>query len=325
MNEKQNKSKADILPKIFSVLAAVILWFYVVDLRTTTDEITVYGVPISINNFSENDGLDIVSGKDFTVDVEVRGNKSELGMVSAQDIYASVDMNGVDRAGTHKLDVDVVSLKKGVTVVNKSVSRISVTVDKNASAVVPIELVMLYTIEEDVYEMKSPVMSFESVQITGPQNIVDTVVKAKVEMNIGKVENTITYTGKLKLYDSSENEVQSPYIKLSEDVVKVEIPVYKTQKKNVVPVFYDTSYEYDYTVSPSSVYLKGSVSSIENIKNAATEPITETSPKLFVKRLDLPAGVTAYDDKGNVVDTVKVNVLSAEDKNSTKKDNENDK
>lgn len=231
MNEKQNKSKADILPKIFSVLAAVILWFYVVDLRTTTDEITVYGVPISINNFSENDGLDIVSGKDFTVDVEVRGNKSELGMVSAQDIYASVDMNGVDRAGTHKLDVDVVSLKKGVTVVNKSVSRISVTVDKNASAVVPIELVMLYTIEEDVYEMKSPVMSFESVQITGPQNIVDTVVKAKVEMNIGKVENTITYTGKLKLYDARKMKFKVRILSFRKTLLRLKFRCIKRKKR----------------------------------------------------------------------------------------------
>lgn len=328
MREKQSKSKADVLPKILSVVAAVILWFYVVDLRTTTEEMTIYDVPIAINNFSDNGDLDIISGKDFTVDVEVRGKKSDLNMVTAQDIYASVDMEGIDYAGTHKLDVDVVSGKKGITVVNKNVSKINVIIDKNSSATVPIEPVVLCSIEEDVYEMKTPVLSFESVRITGPQNVVDTVVKAKVEVNIGKVENTITYTGKLKLYDESENEVQSPYVKLSEDVVKVEIPVYKTQKKNVVPVFYDTSYDYEYTVTPSFVYLKGSVSSVENTKNASTEPITETSTKLFVKRLDLPVGVTAYDESGNVVDTVKVNVVSTKEKKPTKtntQDSESDK
>ena len=107
-----NGSHNSIVPKILSVIAAVILWFYVIDVRTTTEETTFYGIPIVINNFSYTDGLDIVSGKDFTVDVEVRGKKSDLSQVTSQDIYASVNMSGIDYAGTHKMDVDIVCLKK---------------------------------------------------------------------------------------------------------------------------------------------------------------------------------------------------------------------
>lgn len=325
MKQIENKRRTDILPKIFSVVAAVILWFYVIDVRTTTEEMTVYGVPIVLNNFSYTDGLDIVSGKDFTVDVQVRGKKSELSQISLQDIYASVDMSGIDYAGTHKMDVNVVCLKSGVTISNKNVSQINVNVDRNVADVVPVETVMLYTIEEDIYQMGTPTLSFENVRVTGPQNLVESVVKAKVEMNIGKVENNITYTGKLKLYDENERVVDSPYLKLSEDVVKVEIPVYKTELKNVVPVFYNTKLEYEYTVVPSQVYVKGSVSGVEGIKNAGTDPINDVVPMLVVKRLDLPAGVTAYDGEGNLIDTVRINITSVVDKVANVDEQENDK
>ena len=61
-NEISKHKFRDWLPKILSVIAAIILWYYVIDVRTTTEEITVYAVPIAINNFSSMDGLDIISG-----------------------------------------------------------------------------------------------------------------------------------------------------------------------------------------------------------------------------------------------------------------------
>ncbi|MBP3581023.1 MAG: hypothetical protein J6K12_07245 [Clostridia bacterium] len=323
MNENGHRIRHDIVPKILSVVAAIILWFYVIDVRTTTEETTIYAVPIAINNFSYNDGLDIVSGKDFTVDVEVRGKKSDISTMTTDDIYASVDMSRIDYAGTHKMDVDVICLKGGVTISNKTVSQINVNVDKTVADVVPIEPVMLYTIEEDVYELGNITLSFENAHISGPQNLVESIDKAKVEINLGKIENNTTYTGKIKLYDASGKVIDSPYIKLAQDVVKVEIPVYKTELKTVVPTFYDTNYEYEYTVTPSQLYVKGSVSSVSGSKSVITEPITEVVPMLAVKRLNLPDGVSAFDANGNVIDTVRVNITSVIDKNL--EDNSQDK
>ncbi len=310
----KHKSKfRSLFPKILSVVAAVILWFYVVDVRTTTEEKVVYGVPISINNFSHADGFDIISGKDHTVDVVVRGLKSDISDVTASDLYASVDMGGIDSAGSHRLDVNVESLKNGVSVINKTVSAINVNVDKNVSFVVPVEPIIIYTIEEDIYEMETPKLSFESVRVTGPQNIVDTIKTAKAEKDIGKVENSITTTVKLKLYDESGNLIDSPYIKLAENVVKVEIPVYKSEVKSVLPNFTDTDYKYDYTVSPSEILVKGDVKSVEKIKNILTEQIIEITPSKVVKRLDLDGKLKAYDLDGNSIDTVTVTIKSVID------------
>ena len=47
-NNTSKAKKRDILPKIFSILAAFILWFYVVDIRTTIEEKTITGIPVNI-------------------------------------------------------------------------------------------------------------------------------------------------------------------------------------------------------------------------------------------------------------------------------------
>lgn len=313
-NEISKHKFRDWLPKILSVIAAIILWYYVIDVRTTTEEITVYAVPIAINNFSSMDGLDIISGKDSTVDVVVRGTKSEIYNVTIDDIYASVDMNGVDTAGIHKMDVDVISLKKGVSVVNKTVSQINVNVDKKISDVVPVKYALVESSIENDYEMGTPELSFDTVRVSGPQNLIETVAIALIEIDLGSgpVKNSITYRGKLKLYDEAGNLIDSPYIKLSDEIAVVEIPVTKSEVKTVVPNFYHGDYSYDYVVYPSEIVIKGSVLKVENIKKIYTSPITETTPGRVNKTLELPEGVLAYDLDGNVVDSVSVTINRAE-------------
>ena len=93
---KKNKNDkklygSDILPKILSVIVAVILWFYVVDVQNTNEEKTIFNIPVAIENFEYASGLDIVSGKDYTIDVVVRGTKSNVNNVDQKSIYASVD------------------------------------------------------------------------------------------------------------------------------------------------------------------------------------------------------------------------------------------
>ena len=319
----ENKHKfKDLLPKILSVLAAVILWYYVIDVKTTVEETTVYGVPIEIMNFSNPQGLDIVSGKDFTVDVVIRGTKSDIYNVSVEDIHASVDMAGVDASGNYKMDVDVVCKENGVSVINKTVSSINVKVDRMDSVVVPVEVVPLYSIEEQIYSMGEPKLDFYNVQISGPQDVIDTVVKAKGEFNIGRIKNNIESTVKLVLYDTNGNVVDSPYIKMARDLVTVTIPVYKSESKSVIPYFYDANYSYKYEVSPSEIIINGDVLRVESEKYIYTEPIMDTLPAKVVKRLNLPPGISAFNSEGDVVDSVTVLITEVVDLRADIENNE---
>ena len=298
-------------PKIFSVIAAIILWFYVVDVQTTTEEVTIYSVPVEIENFLSADGLDIISGRDHTIDVVVRGTRSDVMPLTQNDIYASVNMSGIVSAGNYKLDVNV-NAPKGVSVVSKTVSSISIDVDKTISKTIPIFLNAEYSIAEDIYEQGEPILSSDTVYVQGPERLVDSVVKAEARVNLEHLESKISARVALVPVDESGNDVSSPYLRLKDSFVNVTIPVYKVATVKVEPVFYDANYRYDYDILPKTIRIKGDATTVDSIEKIFTLPITETEPRLVVTRFNLPDGITAYDDKGSVIDSVRISLKSVE-------------
>ena len=309
VENKDNLRKNDIFPKVFSVIVAVILWFYVIDVQTTTEEKTIFNIPVSIENFENADGLDIVSGKDYSIDVVVRGTKSDLNQVDQKNIYASVNMLGIDAAGSYKLDVNV-SSPKNVFVVNQTVSQITVSVDKIINKSVPVVVNAKYSIEEELFEKGDEILSIENVQISGPEKIIDSVNRAEARPVLGKLESRVSAKVSLVLVDANGNDISNPYIKLNESDVTVTVPVYKIASKKIVANFYDVNYVYDYSVVPSEIRIKGEVTSVDNIDSVKTVPIIETNPMLVVKSLEIPEGISVFDVNGVPVDSVKVYIKS---------------
>lgn len=298
-------------PKIFSVVAAIILWFYVVDVQTTTEEATIYNVPVEIENFLSADGLDIISGKDHTIDVVVRGTRTDVISLTQNDIYASVDMSGIASAGNYKRDVNV-KAPKGISVVSKTVSSITIGVDKTISKPVPVFVNAEYSIAEDIYEQGEPILSEDTVYVQGPEKLVDSVVKAEARVNLEHLESKVSARVALVPVDEAGNDVSSPYLKLKDSFVNVTIPVYKISTVKIEPVFYDVNYKYDYDLLPKTIRIKGDATTVDSIEKIFTQPITETEPRLVVTRFNLPEGITAYDDKGSVIDSVRVSIKSVE-------------
>ncbi len=298
-----------LFPKIFSVVAAIILWFYVVDVQTTTEEATIYSVPVEIENFISAEGLDIISGRDHTVDVVVRGTKTDILDLLQSDIYASVNMDGINSAGNYKLDVNVTA-PKGISVVSKTISSITIGVDRTTSKSIPIIVNAEYSIAEDIYEQGDPILSADTVYIQGPEKLVDSVVKAEARVNLEQLESKVSARVALVPVDESGNDVSSPYLKLKESFVNVTIPVYKIASVRVEPVFYDINYAYDYEILPKTIRIKGDATTVDNIEKIFTVPITATDPRLVVTRFNLPDGITAYDDKGSIIDSVRVSIKS---------------
>ncbi len=308
-NSDNGKKSRDILPKVLSVIAAVILWFYVIDVQTTTEEKTIYNVPVAIENFDNTIGLDIVSGRDYVVDVVVRGTKSELTELSQDDVYAYVDLSGISFAGSYKVSVNVVS-RSGASVVNQTVSEVNIGIDKTVAKPVPVVVNAEYSIEEDVYEKGEEILSFDTVYISGPENVVNTVAKAEARIDLGKLNSKITSRVTLVPVDYDGNVVTSPYVKFKDTAVTVTVPVYKTATKKVDVSFYNVNYSYDYVLSHNEIKIKGDASVVDSIESIKLESITETEPCLLIKRLSLPEGIIAYDMNGATLDSVRVSIKS---------------
>lgn len=318
-DEKSGGKKSvvrDIFPKIFSIIAAIILWFYVVDIRTTIEEKVISGIPVVIENFDTEVNLDVISGREHTVEVTVSGIKNDIEKITQNDIVVTADMNGIQTAGTYKLDLNITS-PSGITVIDKSSSEISVTVDKTTSRHFPIEVKYRSTdVDASIYEIGDPILSVASIQISGPQKIVDSIEKMLVTLNMDVIKDTIDSKGCTVVpVDENEMPVSSPYIKLNQSTVDVLIPVYKEADVEIIPVYSD---ELNYTISysdfsPKIVTVKGKVEAVNSIDCIFTETIDVSKANGVVNaNLNLPDGITAFDKNGNPVHSVRINGFSAE-------------
>ena len=217
--------------KILSVVAAIVLWFYVVDVQNTVEEKNVYNVPIVIENFKSIDGYNIVSGMDNAVDVVIRGTKSDISDVDSNDIYASVDMSEYTQAGDYKCSVRI-SAPEGISVVSRSVSQITVSVDKTISRTFEIKPVLTsYSISND-YTMGTPILEEYFVRVEGPEEIINSISFAEVRLaSLGELKGDKTSRGEVVLVDVDGNTVKSPYLKLNGShnglYLNVKIPVTK--------------------------------------------------------------------------------------------------
>ena len=315
-SRKTRSTKKDIFPKILSILAAVILWFYVVDIRTTIEEKVISGVPVVIENFNSAANLDVISGREHTIEVTVSGIKNDIEKISQSDILVTADMNGIDTAGTYKIDLNITS-PSGITVINKSSSEISVTVDKTTSRHFPIDVKYRSTdVDASIYEIGDPILSASSIQISGPQKVVDSIEKMLVTLNMDVIKDTIDSKGCTVVpVDEHGNVVSSPYIKLNQTTVDVMIPVYKAADVEIIPVYSD---ELNYTISysdfsPKFVTVKGKVEAVNSIDCIFTEVIdVENAHGVVNANLNLPDGITAFDKNGSPVHSVRINGFVAE-------------
>lgn len=305
--KNENGGISDNAAKILSVIAAIILWFYVIDVQTTQYEKEFNAVPVVIENLNSDSKLSVISGRDNTVDLVLKGTKATLNSLKMSDISASVNMSGIYESGTYDLDVSVV-VPSGVSVANQSINSLMISLDRTIGKSIKIEADETYTLSEG-YELGEFVISPGHVYISGPEDIVETVNKACISLDLGNIKESKNAKCEIKLYDSYDKEISSPYLKKNESYANITVPVLRRQTKQIKVVFEDGN-DYNYTVSPKTVVIKGQVEQIEDMDFVATTPvIIEDNSTTATSNLDLPSGIIAYDKDGNVVTKVMVSSL----------------
>ncbi len=247
--------------KVLCVLAAIILWFYVVGTNTAIEERAFSGVPVSVKNadtISSELGMSVISGYDYTVDLTLQGAKSELDRLFVEDISVYVDVGNIKESGEYSLEVKA-SLPSGISVVKQSASLIRVYIDKSVSISVPLKVEPHYSIES-AYELGVPVPNVETVNVTGPAAELEKISCALLSLDLGRINKSISATGKPILIDESGAEITNAYVKLQTSEVSVHVPVYTYKDVYFAPEykhgFYNSS-NVAVRFSPESIRIKG--------------------------------------------------------------------
>ena len=255
----------DLAAKIICAVVAIGIWFYVASNDRTIVEKTYRDVQVELRNLDkieEEYGLSVIGSREFTVDVTVKGSKSDINRLSDGDVTAFVDFKDVTEADeTCSLKIQTV-LPGGTTLSDMSSDQITVYVDKLTSRSLPIQLDLRYTIEAS-YELGEPEIriggkTVTDVVVTGPAEELEKITKVLATTDLGNITKSLD--AKNVLLTLVGNNLTSSLIRLQNSSVDIRVPVY-THKE--VPLTVASKYGYyndkntEVTIVPASVTLVG--------------------------------------------------------------------
>ena len=265
---KRNK-RTDLIVKIICFFAAFILWFYVMQVDSPEYQESFSSIPVTLTGkdiIESQYKLSVYSGLEHSVEVTVKGRKSEINKVKSGDITASASLAQITESGEYQLNIDV-ALPSSLTLESISQQTLMVYVDERISRTVEIRPIV-YLITEAPNQSGDPIVENPDVTITGPKKLLDDIDFAQVSIDAGKISVTQNVIAKISLIKTN-GEIQplTSNIRLSKSEVSVKIPVYMYK---TLPLAVNFRYGYfndantDITITPKEVRVKGDPAVLAN-------------------------------------------------------------
>ena len=236
----------DVVVKITSLAAAIVIWFVISVSAYPTMKKPVYNIPVQIaleGTYADAYGLQAMSISTETVNIVVEGKREQVGNLTADELVAVASAENVMYAVEYNLPLEIVC-SSGKEFEVESIEPSSVTVDFDQIISKEIELTpeLSGISAADGYFIDgedSVIVVPNIVTVTGPAEILKNVTKASAvvseDASLTKTEDF--KTGAIKLYRGNAVVPDEDKEKLSFDKTDftVHVPVFgkKTVKLNV--------------------------------------------------------------------------------------------
>ncbi len=207
--------KNNLLSLLLALVIAVILWSYVVTTITPEDSQTIYSIPVTFTNedglFSDRN-LVLSEGRDTTIDLKLYGKRSDLLKLDNTNITITVDLSQVTGTGDWHLRYDIeypeTVASSDISVESRSSYYVNIVVDKLASKTVEVQAIFNGDVAEG-YVADSIELEYDTIEVSGPKDLVDTVSYAQVILERTNVSSTISENLSFTLLDEEGNEIDA--------------------------------------------------------------------------------------------------------------------
>ena len=290
-NTNQNPDKSrKVIRIVISILVAIALWVYVD--RGLSVEVTmkVNNVPVE---FSGEDtslaekNLMLLSGYDTTIDLVLKGPRSELFKLDKSKVRIVADTSTIQETGQQTLSYQVYFQddiqRSKISVDHASAYSVTVTVGEMDSKTVPIRCDIVGSTATG-FTAGELTLDPAELNLRGQRDDLLNVAYAKLTVNISGATRSVIQTESVQLYDNDDNPVDNGNIRTNASLIQAKVPVLTTKEVSLavelsgVPGVAGQSIKT--TVTPTSVRLIGEADVLENIN----EIVLAT---LYIEDLDL--------------------------------------
>ncbi len=233
----------DVVVKITSMVAAVVIWFVISVSVYPTTKLYIYNVPVEValdGTYADANGYKAMSVSNETVNIFIEGQREQVGNLKADELVAMASAENVMYAMEYNLPLTIeCSTGKEFDVLKIEPSTVSVDFDKIITKEVPISPEMSGITAAEGFVMDETVdVVPAAVNITGPAETVEniTIATAVISEDVSLTNTTDFKTDSLKLYSGiSVVEDKENMLSFDKTEFTVHVPVYakKTVKLDV--------------------------------------------------------------------------------------------
>lgn len=294
INPPKNR-ESDFILRILAVIIAVIIWVVLSITQYPTTTIQIANVPVvfsSDGTKAKDKNLSPVNlPNNFTVNVEIKGMKYEIGGYTEKDLIATVDLDPVTNEGTYTLDIDVESTHTSdqCTIVSVSPETVDVSFEKIGSKSFDLGAEAPYVTAKDGLILKDTKVSPSQIEIQATEKDLERIAKVNTNVrdSMALSEDTTISTSELIFYDENNNELPADkYTVLGNKNFDVTFSLYQKKDLNLKVDFSDCPENFDassipYALSENKIQIispvLGKESTIE--KSIGTIPLNEINLK----------------------------------------------
>ncbi len=273
--------RKDLSTKIISLVFAIGLWFYIIQVQNPSVERTIKDVPVFFAQQSEleNKNLMLINEKDYTVDLKLSGQRKMLVDLEKSEISVTADVGSIEKTGTHSVYTNVALPYGNVEILKQTPSVVTVTVDEIVEEAKEIRVEAVGQ-PADGYAVGSIKTTPGKVVVRGAKTIVGGIDYVSATVDVSGKNEDISTMATLELVSTSDTLIESTYVSLSKETVDVHCEILKKKTVSIEPVFADglNSEKAWYRLDDSSVKsieIAGAASTIDGLDKIRTEEITK--------------------------------------------------
>lgn len=300
---------------LISFAVALGMWCAVMDVRNPEQEYQYKGIVVQLEDKAlgpDLAGLTILQGEGQSISVTVRGRRNDLIALDSSDIVATASLAGLTQAGDYFVAVSVQLPDSDSIVTQLSTKKIPVKLEKMATVTIPIR-VENHLQTQDGYVAATPVLSSQSVTVTGPEAEVNYLSYALVVLEGDGFSSSVELDAPLQLYNQNHEQVKNQYITTDIQTVHVQLPVLTVK---TVPLVTQTTGELpqdlylgELAMAVTEVQIYGDAAALAAVDDLKLSPIdlsAITGSTLATCSIELPSGISLVGSSNTVSVSVMV-------------------
>lgn len=307
----KNRLTKNIGLKIISLLASILIWAIVTTVSDPAVSQSFYNIPVKLlNTDTITDSArvyEVLDNSDVISKVTIKAARSVIVNIDAEDIIATADVNDLSSLDTVSIKLSTTKNPEQIMNISGSSDTVKLDIQNKKTKTLAITLDVTGS-PADGYVVSDYSIAQNLIKISGSEPVVDSIVSAKVEIDVSGFTQDISTNSDIKLFDKEDRVVNANNVTVnmrsagaSIKIAKAkEVPILFTTDGQAAPGYCATG---EVEVDKATVYVYGKDEVIDNLEfvEIPKEAINISELKSnFVTQIDvrqyLPSGLSLVNN-----------------------------